>query len=425
MTRIILLLLLVAVSPLCAQMQTLPAGFLTTFGGAASSFPFNNANDHKWQWHYDSSNFTATYPIIINQVYVRALNGATIPAWDFTSVQVSMASSPTDYTVAGNGVQAGHSTTFAANLNPDLTVVRPAAQWAGTGVGGWESLGMTVPFLYDPSLGDDFVVQIEKCGTVTTWGMSIDGKSGTAGLNGGNRYGDTVSCASATSTFANNEYVPLVRIDYTPASGLYSSFSHSGSLAGSPTVFTDTSYSSSPPPGILTWAWDFGDGNNSLMQNPTHTYACQGSYVVTLIVDDGIFPTAVSTQTVTIEPGEFTMTTTGVGDLVATPPTASCMASVIQGYTLVSSSGVAGSIGMGPLFGITPDALTFTGVTSPRAPGNPLNFLVVPGIYPDGVLSLPPGALGSLAGSTLDAVLIYQDAGNGLVYYSNVAQVTL
>ena len=37
------------------------------------------------------------------------------------------------------------------------------------------------------------------------------------------------------------------------------------------------------------WAWDFGDGNTSTEQNPTHTYADYGEYMVCLTItgDDG------------------------------------------------------------------------------------------------------------------------------------------
>jgi gliding motility-associated-like protein len=34
---------------------------------------------------------------------------------------------------------------------------------------------------------------------------------------------------------------------------------------------------------LVTWAWDFGDGNTSTVQNPTHTYALAGPYNVKLI----------------------------------------------------------------------------------------------------------------------------------------------
>lgn len=40
---------------------------------------------------------------------------------------------------------------------------------------------------------------------------------------------------------------------------------------------------------IIAWNWDFGDGTTSAEQNPTHTYAQAGNYVVilTIITDDG------------------------------------------------------------------------------------------------------------------------------------------
>lgn len=42
-------------------------------------------------------------------------------------------------------------------------------------------------------------------------------------------------------------------------------------------IFNDTSGSD-----VTDWQWDFGDGNTSNLQNPTHTYAAPGSYVVCL-----------------------------------------------------------------------------------------------------------------------------------------------
>lgn len=44
--------------------------------------------------------------------------------------------------------------------------------------------------------------------------------------------------------------------------------------------FTDQSQ------GATSWSWDFGDGNTSDEQNPTHTYGALGTYDVTLTTDD-------------------------------------------------------------------------------------------------------------------------------------------
>ncbi len=45
-------------------------------------------------------------------------------------------------------------------------------------------------------------------------------------------------------------------------------------------TFTDMSSSAT------SWLWEFGDGNTSTQQNPTHTYATPGTYTVCLIVSD-------------------------------------------------------------------------------------------------------------------------------------------
>ncbi|MFZ9387879.1 MAG: PKD domain-containing protein [Chitinophagaceae bacterium] len=47
--------------------------------------------------------------------------------------------------------------------------------------------------------------------------------------------------------------------------------------------FTDTSQVAAPD-NIAQWAWDFGDGGTSTLQNPQHSYTATGSYVVQLIV---------------------------------------------------------------------------------------------------------------------------------------------
>ncbi|MEO6903425.1 MAG: PKD domain-containing protein [Bacteroidia bacterium] len=48
-----------------------------------------------------------------------------------------------------------------------------------------------------------------------------------------------------------------------------------------PTVFKDLSKDSA---AIKSWFYDFGDGNNSVSQNPTYIYATSGTYTVTLTV---------------------------------------------------------------------------------------------------------------------------------------------
>ena len=51
---------------------------------------------------------------------------------------------------------------------------------------------------------------------------------------------------------------------------------------GSSITFSDIS-TGSP----TSWTWDFGDGNSSTLQNPTHTYSSAGTYNVSLTISDG------------------------------------------------------------------------------------------------------------------------------------------
>lgn len=44
--------------------------------------------------------------------------------------------------------------------------------------------------------------------------------------------------------------------------------------------------STSAVTGTATYAWDFGDGNTSTIENPTHTYAANGTYTVCLAIVD-------------------------------------------------------------------------------------------------------------------------------------------
>ena len=53
-------------------------------------------------------------------------------------------------------------------------------------------------------------------------------------------------------------------------------------ITNSPTLnFTNNSLNG------ISYYWDFGDGNNSQLQDPVHTYSAGGAYTVTLTVANG------------------------------------------------------------------------------------------------------------------------------------------
>lgn len=55
---------------------------------------------------------------------------------------------------------------------------------------------------------------------------------------------------------------------------------YSYSSSGLNVAFTDASTNAT------SWAWDFGDGNTSIVQNPNHTYSAPGNYSVSLNIID-------------------------------------------------------------------------------------------------------------------------------------------
>ncbi len=71
-------------------------------------------------------------------------------------------------------------------------------------------------------------------------------------------------------------------------------------------TFTNTSASA------LSYVWDFGDGNTSILENPSHTYAAQGNYTVKLISSNACGQTEkISPVTVLLAPVANANSSTG------------------------------------------------------------------------------------------------------------------
>lgn len=60
-------------------------------------------------------------------------------------------------------------------------------------------------------------------------------------------------------------------------------FTWAGGCAGGPVSFTDNSTTQG---GFQSWTWIFGDGTQSNQQNPVHTYPGNGTYNVSLVVEN-------------------------------------------------------------------------------------------------------------------------------------------
>jgi len=228
--------------------------------------------------------------------------------------------------------------------------------------------------------------------------------------------------------------IPDMGADETPVAGLFTSFiaSTQAGTAALSVSFTDLTFSSDAG-GVTSWAWDFqNDGiTDSTAQNPVFVYACPGVYSVKLTTTDASNPSSTVTKFnhISVSQFKFDLATTGggVGDLTITPVPTSCgsAAGSVIGYTFLSFT-PATPVGLGPFFGITPDAVFFLFLSVPLGVGNPTAFIVAPGFFPDaGPLAFPAGTLSAFAGATMDAVQVFLGPASNLVHYTNTDRVLL
>ncbi|MCA9323048.1 MAG: hypothetical protein KDB53_20065, partial [Planctomycetes bacterium] len=160
------------------QSQTLPVGFATTDGSNDTAFPFNTTDDQIWQWHYPASDFLAGSEILITDLSVRAPDGlSAIAAFSVSDLEITLIEASTAVGV--------HDPVFANNVRRQAVVRR--GLFAGTGVpasgrptADWLSLRLQGRFLYDPSTGNDLIIQVRKCGPTVPFLTNVDGEFGTA-----------------------------------------------------------------------------------------------------------------------------------------------------------------------------------------------------------------------------------------------------
>ena len=151
------------------------------------------------------------------------------------------------------------------------------------------------------------------------------GGSTTITASGGSTYAWDTGDNTATVTLTQGTY----SVTATDASGCISTdivtiteggtpvadFVVIDACAGEAVQFADASMVAS---GIVTaWAWDFGDGGSSTLQNPSHIYANPGTYDVTLTASSGNCTDAITLQATSFPKPIANFTTSNV--CVGTP----------------------------------------------------------------------------------------------------------
>ncbi|MBV6441436.1 MAG: PKD domain-containing protein [Haliscomenobacteraceae bacterium CHB4] len=245
---------------------------------------------------------TASFTSSINGAtvtFTNNSNGATSYLWNFGDGQTSNAANPTHtyandgtYTVTLSATNACGTTTATQTV---VIVTPPTAGFSASPTSGCAPL--TVQFTNQSSPN------------VTSWNWQFPGGSPSSSTaqnplvvyNTPGIYSVTltVSNAAGSNTATQNNYIT---VNTTPTAGFTSS------INGATVTFTNNSN------GATSYLWNFGDGQTSNATNPTHTYANDGTYTVTLSATNAC-GTTTATQTV----------------VIVTPPTAGFSASPTSG----------------------------------------------------------------------------------------------
>jgi parallel beta-helix repeat protein len=148
-------------------------------------------------------------------------------------------------------------------------------------------------FTYSPSPPSDVDVihftdtSVDPDGTIISWKWDFgDGNTSTL-QNPTHRYADdgiyTITLNVTDDNGATDETSRNITVLNIPP---VANFEHSPLKQTNPHTIQFIDLSHDPDGKITKWKWDFGDGNTSTLQNPTHRYANKGSYTVTLNVTD-------------------------------------------------------------------------------------------------------------------------------------------
>ncbi len=179
-------------------------------------------------------------------------------------------------------------------INAYKAVVTPSAQFSASPLSGPEPL--TVDFSENSTSYDGIASWLWDFG---------DGQTSTE-QNPSHQYAqDGVYTVSLSVTESDGDSDTEARAGYIAVSDTGPSAEFSASpLSGGEPLTVSFSDGSTSYDGIASWLWDFGDGQTSTEQNPTHQYAQDGVYTVSLTVTeaDGDSDTGTMIDYITVFP---------------------------------------------------------------------------------------------------------------------------
>jgi gliding motility-associated-like protein len=296
-----------------------------------------------WLWNFgDSSTSTATNPAhgyatsgtySIKLIVTTALGCSDsisrnmtlfplpVPAFNVTAACSSFANVFSD----SSTIPSGSNTSWSWDFGDAATsaISNPSHIYAAAGsytaklrvtsaLGCVDSISKSVTVNPNPVAGFNSTTVCHPDTTVFTNTSNISAGSITA--NSWN-FGDATT---ASTQHANHKYANpgtySIKLVVTSALGCRDSITQSENSNARPVagfsapaacfpfanIFSDTTTISAG--ALVTWNWNFGDGNTSNSQNPAHGYASAGSYTARLSVTSGLGCTDTTSRTIIVNP---------------------------------------------------------------------------------------------------------------------------
>lgn len=229
-----------------------------------------------------TADFIALNPTACSGVAVQFANnstGADSYFWTFGDGNTSTAANPSHtynvpgtYTVSLTATNSAGCNDFIVQNNYVTINPSPAAGFSAT-----NNIGCSNPLVVS--------FQDNSAGTIIAWNWNFGNGNTSTGQNPTTTY-TTPGLYDVSVTVTNNfgcqstETIP----SYVQLREPDAEFNVSRAEGCVPLTVNFIDISTSPADPIVSWVWNFGDGNVSNQQNPTHTYSAAGQYTVTLTV---------------------------------------------------------------------------------------------------------------------------------------------
>lgn len=246
---------------------------------------------------------------------------------------------------------------------------------------------------------------VQASGSITQWSWDFDDGSTSTSQNPTHAYATAgtydVTFIVTTATGCTDQFIGQVIVN----EGAVAGFTASNVCIGDSIIFNNTSSNTA-----TSWVWNFGDGNNSSTQSPSHTYNSPGTYTVSLTVQTSNGCVSITTNPVTVY---------ALPNIQAGSPVTICLG---QSTSLNATGGTSyiwiPSITNGQ--SISPNQTTNYSVIGTDANGcqdsssTTITVLPIPvASFSSDLITGPPGSTATFLNSSLNGLTYNWDFGNG------------